>query len=346
MSVIEKLQKSGALKGGSFLSDSQFFNKKDFVTTEIPIINIALSGRVDGGLTSGLTFLAGESKNFKTMLGLILMKAYLKKYPDAYCLFYDTEFGTMPPYVAAMGIDTTRVWHQPIEHLEELKFKLSNALDAIDRGDKIFVFIDSVGNIASKKEVDDALDEKSVADMTRAKVMKSLWRIVTPLLTTKDIPCVAINHTYNTMELYSKAIMSGGTGGMYSANQVFIITKAQEKDGTNLEGYRFTINIEKSRFVREKAKFPFTVLYKGGIDRWSGLFDIALEGDFIKQISAQKYSTVDPETGEISEQSWKKKEMVGKNFWTPIITHPKFNEYLKERYQLGNDSLIQEEDTE
>lgn len=347
MSLIEKLQKSGALKGGSLLSDSQFFNKKDFIQTDIPIVNIALSGRSDGGLTSGLTFLAGESKNFKTMLGLMLVKAYLKKHSDAYCLFFDTEFGTMPPYVASMGIDTSRVWHQPIEHLEELKFKLSKALETIERGDKIIIFIDSVGNIASKKEVDDALDEKSVADMTRAKVMKSLWRIVTPSLTTKDIPCVAINHTYQTMEMFSKAIMSGGTGGMYSANQVFIITKAQEKDGKDLKGYKFTINIEKSRFVREKSKFPFTVLYEGGIDKWSGLFDIALEGGIITNISAQKYALVDQETGEIlEEKSFKKKEATGKDFWLPILQSEDFQNFVQERYQLGQDSIIKDEEEE
>lgn len=344
MSLIERLQSSGALKDASKLSESQYFNEKEAVPTEIPIINMALSGQIDGGLTSGLTFLAGESKNFKTLLGLMMVKAYMKKYPDATCLFFDTEFGTTPPYVETNGIDTDRVWHIPIEHLEELKFKISKILDKIERKDKVIIFIDSVGNIASKKEVDDALDSKSVADMTRAKVMKSLWRIVTPSLTKKDIPCVAINHTYQTMELYSKAIMSGGTGGMYSANQVFIITKAQDKEGTELLGYKFTINIEKSRYVREKSKFPFWVKYKGGIDKWSGLFDIALEGEFITKISAQKYSKMDPETGEVEEESFKRKEIDNKEFWIPLLQSEKFQEYIKNRYQLGKEAIFQDDD--
>ena len=89
--------------------------------------------------------------------------------------------------------------------------------------------IDSIGNLASKKEVEDAENEKSVADMTRAKSLKSLFRIVTPHLTTKNIPCLAINHIYMTQEMYSKPIVSGGTGIYYSANQIFIISKSQEK---------------------------------------------------------------------------------------------------------------------
>jgi hypothetical protein len=70
--------------------------------------------------------------------------------------------------------------------------------------------IDSIGNLASKKEVEDAENEKSVADMSRAKSLKSLFRIITPHLTTKNIPCLAVNHIYQEMGLYPKAIVSGG----------------------------------------------------------------------------------------------------------------------------------------
>lgn len=204
------MMKAGSVKASEVLSESTFFNIKAPVPTEVPIFNIALSGDVDGGLISGLTFLAGPSRHFKSLLGLIFVKAYMDQYKDAICLFYDSEFGITPKYLNTIGIDTSRVLHIPIEHLEQLKFDVSKRLAEIERGDKVIIFMDSVGNLASKKEVDDALEEKSVADMTRARVMKSLWRIVTPHLTTKDIPCIAVNHTYQTMEMFSKAVMSGG----------------------------------------------------------------------------------------------------------------------------------------
>lgn len=343
-SLLEKMQKSGAIKLSSVLSKSTFFNVKESVPTDIPIINLALSGRVDGGLSSGLTFIAGESRNFKSLLGLMLVKAYMKKHEDAVCLFYDSEFGITPEYIESNGIDTSRVIHIPIEHLEQLKFDISKRLDDIERGDKVIIFIDSVGNLASKKEVEDALEEKSVADMSRAKVMKSLWRIVTPHLTTKDIPCIAVNHTYQTMELYSKAIMSGGTGGMYSANQVLIITKAQEKDGKDLVGYNFTINIEKSRFVREKSKFPFLVKFEGGIDKWSGLLDIAIEAGFVVKPSMGWYSRIDMDTGEIEDKKYRAKETSSRDFWMPIISHKNFEEYAKSRYQLNGSSILQSDE--
>lgn len=340
-SLLERMMKAGSIKTTT-LEDSILFNKKDNIPTEVPIINLALSGKLKGGLLSGLTFLAGPSKHFKSLLGLVLVKAYMKKYPDAICIFYDSEFGITPDYIKANGIDASRVIHVPIEHLEHLKFDISKRLDEIQRGDKVIIFIDSVGNLASKKEVEDALDGKSVADMTRARVMKSLWRIVTPHLTTKDIPCIAVNHTYQTMEMFSKAVMSGGTGGMYSAMQVFIIGKAQEKDGSDLAGYKFTINIEKSRMVKEKSKFPFVVKFEGGINKWSGLLDLALESKHVIKPKNGWYQKVDGETGEVFDKSYREKDTNTAEFWEPILESPSFNEFVEKKFLVSSGSLVAE----
>ena len=343
--LLNRIKSAGSIKTASILSKSLFFNEKDQVSTEIPIINLALSGKLNGGLTPGLTFIAGASKHFKSLLGLMMVKAYMKKYEDSICLFYDSEFGITPEYITSNGIDTDRVIHIPIEHLEQLKFDIAKRLEEIKRGDKVIIFIDSVGNLASKKEVEDALDQKSVADMTRAKVLKSLWRIVTPHLTTKDIPCIAINHTYQEMALYPKAIMSGGTGGMYSANQVFIIGKAQEKDDDVLVGYKFTINIEKSRFVKEKSQLPFTVTYEKGINRWSGLLELAEQSGHITKPQKGWYAKVDSD-GVIEEKNYRKTDTDNREFWQDILTDKRFNDFLETKFRVSNNIMIQEEITE
>lgn len=178
------------------ISESNFFNERELVSTDIPALNIALGGSIHSGISPGLLIVAGPSKTFKTMMSLFMVSAYMKKYSDAVCLYYDSEFGSSPDYLSKFGIDLERILHIPIEHLEQLKFDMVKRLEEISRGDKVIIFIDSIGNVASKKEVEDAQDEKSVADMSRAKSMKSLFRIITPHLTLKDIPCIAINHTY------------------------------------------------------------------------------------------------------------------------------------------------------
>ena len=341
MSLLDKMLKAGAVKNSSVLSKSKFFDTKDPIQTELPIVNIAFSGSLQGGLIPGLTVIAGASKSFKTLLSLYCMKAYLNKYKDGIALLYDSEFGITPEYLESYNIDTDRVIHIPLEDVEQLKFDVTKRLNEVEKGDHVFIMIDSIGNLASKKEVEDAENEKSVADMSRAKQLKSLFRIITPKLTNKDIPCIAINHVYQEMGLFPKAIVSGGTGVYYSANQIFIITKSQEKDGTDLAGFKFTINIEKSRFVREKSKLPFTVLYETGIQKWSSLFELAIEAGHIAKANQGWYNIVNMDTGEIIEPKRRSKDIeTDDEFFEQLVQDPKFNEFVERKFKLtmaGND---------
>lgn len=338
------MQKASTIKETDILSDSKFFKDKDMIATEIPAINIALAARIDGGLTPGLTMWAGPSKHFKTCFSLLMAKAYLDKYEDAVLLFYDTEFGTPQGYFEAFGIDPARVLHTPITDIEQLKFDAANQIQEIKREDKVIIIVDSIGNLASKKEAEDALDGKSVADMSRAKQLKSFFRIVTPHLTIKDIPMVVVNHTYKTMEMYSKDVVSGGTGSYYSADNIYIIGRQQEKEGTELIGYNFIIKVEKSRYVREGSKIPITVSFDGGISRWSGLIDIALESGHVIKPNMGWYSRVDMDTGEIEEKKWRLKQTFDEDFWGPILKDPKFNEFIDNRYGISHGKIIQDED--
>lgn len=349
MSLLDKMLKAGSVKGSSVLAKSTFFNEKDPIQTELPIVNIAFSGSLKGGLIPGLTVIAGESKSFKTLLSLYCMKAYLKKYDDGIAMLYDSEYGITPEYLEGIGIDTNRVLHIPIEDVEQLKFDLTKRLNEIEKGDRVFVMIDSIGNLASRKEVEDAENEKSVADMSRAKQLKSLFRIVTPKLTGKDIPLLAINHTYKEIGLFPKNIVSGGTGIYYSANQIFIISKAQEKDGTDLAGFRFTINIEKSRYVKEKSKLPFKVMYDSGIQKWSSLFDLALESGHLTKANQGWYNMVDMDTGEIIEPKRRSKDIEQDDeFFQGLVEDERFNDFVERKFKLlmaDEEQDVREDDT-
>ena len=261
MSVMDKLKKNSKIKTTDILSDSIFFGQKTMVKTEVPMINVALSGDPDGGLTSGLTVLAGPSKHFKTSFALLMASAYLKEHKDAVMLFYDSEFGSPQSYFEAFGIDTTRVLHTPITDVEQLKFDLVGQLDNIERKDKVIIVIDSIGNLASKKELEDALNEKSV-------------------------------------------------------------------------------NIEKSRMVKEKSKIPVSVSWDGGVERNSGLLDIALAGGFVVKPNNGWYCMVDQETGEMVEPKVREKQTRTDEFWAPILGTKKFKEFLIKQYQIGHKSLI------
>ena len=339
MSIMDKLKKNSKIKTTDILSESKFFTEKDMTPTDGPMVNVALSGSVDGGVTPGLTVLAGPSKHFKTSFALLMAGAYLKRHPEAVMLFYDSEFGSPQSYFEQFGIDTSRILHTPIANVEELKFDLISQLENIERDDHVIIVIDSIGNLASKKELEDAKNEKSVADMSRAKALKGLFRMCTPYLTMRNIPMIAVNHTYQEIGLFPKAIVGGGTGIYYSADNIWILGRQQDKKGTEIQGYHFVINVEKSRYVKEKSKIPITVSWDGGVRRYSGLLDCALAGGYVTKPSNGWYATVDQSTGEVGPKV-RYDVTLSKPFWDPIFNDTDFKEFLKKQYSIGHQSLV------
>lgn len=346
MSLKEKLLKNTTVKLTSMLAESALYKAKDMIPTPVPMINVALSGRIDGGLTPGVTMLAGPSKHFKTGYALLLAASFLKKYSDGIILFYDSEFGTPQKYFETFGINTDSVVHTPVTDIEELKHDISVQLQNLDRSDKVMIIIDSIGNLASKKETDDAIEGKTVADMSRAKALKSLFRIVTAKLTLKDIPLIAINHTYKEIGMFPKDIVGGGTGSYYGADNIWIIGRQQEKEDGEIAGYHFVINVEKSRYVREKSKIPITLTYENGINKWSGLLDLAMEGGYIVKPKNGWYARVNKETGEMSTNMRAGDFIDNNEFWTTLLKETDLASFIENKYTLAMGSIIDEEGSE
>ena len=342
---MDKIKKNSTIKDSSIISESKFFTKKDMVQTKIPALNVALSGDLDGGFVPGLTLWCGPSKHFKSMFSLLMAKSYMDKYPDAVLIFYDCEFGTPEAYFKSLEIDMSRVLHVPIMNMEEFKFDCIKQLEGLERGDRAIFVIDSLGNMSSKKEMDDAIEGKSTQDMSRARQMKSIFRMITPYLNRLDIPMVAVNHIYMEMGLYPKAVVSGGTGIYLSSDNIYIIGRQQEKDGTELMGYNFIINVEKSRHVRERSKIPIQVKFEGGLSTWSGLLEMALEAKVVIKPSNGWYSRVD-EQGVVEDKKWRMKDTDSSEFWLPVLKNPLFKEFVEKTYKISNNQLISDAEIE
>ena len=151
--------------------------------------------------------------------------------------------------------------------------------------------------------------------------------------------------------LLENGLITHNTGIYYSANTIFIITKRQVKEGDALAGWEFVINIEKSRFVKEKSKLPFTVTYADGIKKHSGLFDLAVEAKFIIKASAQTWSQVDPDTGEILPAKKTKTIENDIAFLERLVAHESFKGYVKDKYMMtslsdSDEGFLDEDDLE
>jgi hypothetical protein len=167
--------------------------------------------------------------------------------------------------------------------------------------------------------------------------------MVTPHLTIKDIPMVVVNHTYKEIGMFPKDIVGGGTGSYYSAATIWILGRQQDKDGTEIKGYHFIINVEKSRYVKEKSKIPVSVSFDGGIQKYSGLLDIALEGGFVQKPSNGWYAKVNLETGELGDKL-RMSDTLNKDFWSDLLMNDKFKKFIEKKYQMAFSSIMDGED--
>lgn len=278
-SLAERMLKLSKNSKAVKASESEFMTKsQEAIDVKVPMLNLALGGDSRKGLVPGIVAITGQSKSFKTSFAFKIASEFLKSDKEAICIFYDCEFGTRESTMKMFDVDTERVIHIPFTNLEELSFDIMPRLEEIKKGDKVIFIVDSIGNAPSKKELDNALDGNSAQDMQRAKYLKSFFRMITPQITMKGLHFIGIGATYSTMDMFSKQVVSGGSGLMYSANSVFIITRSQNKNSKGeLEGYDFNINIEKSRDIKEGSKIPIKVKFDGGIFTYSGLLEHALE---------------------------------------------------------------------
>ena len=138
-------------------------------------------------------------------------------------------------------------------------------------------------------------------------------------------------------------VVTHNTGSYYSADNIFIIGRQQEKEGTEIVGYNFIINVEKSRYVKEKSKIPVTVRHDGGISRWSGLLDLALDSGHVIKPSNGWYSKVDTDTGVVEDKKYRIKETDTSDFWLSILKQKSFQDYVQNTYQIASGNIMQED---
>lgn len=337
-SILNRFKKISCVQESSIFSESDVYNT--IVSTETPIynLNLALSGKMYGegsGLLRGSIVFAGPSKTFKTLCALLCLKAFLDSDETAVGLIYDSEFSITNEYLSSFGLDTKRIFITPVTDLEKLKNDLINQIDSIEKNEKVMILIDSVGNLASIKEIQNSKDEKSEqVDLTRAKSLKGLYRMVVPRLNLKNITMISVQHTYNTLDIYSKPVVGGGTGSVYASNTVILFTRRKNPNKEE-EGIEFVMTIDKSRHILEGTKLPLTIPKSSIIKKYSGLFDLAVEYNFITQSGAWYEINC---LAEYQGKKIRKKEVENsKEFWDKIFTETNFKETVENAVNVSQD---------
>src|SRR5512143_24198 len=147
---------------------------------------------------------------------------------------------------------------------------------------KILIVLDSLGNLPTEKELKDALEGKNAQDMgTRAKVIRSLSRILTMPLAKAEIPMIVVNHTYTNASGYVPIeVPAGGEGVIYISSILVLLTKQVVKEELADKTKSVTGNIlkcrtTKNRVVPEGKIAEMKVDFETGVDKYHGLLDYA-----------------------------------------------------------------------
>lgn len=337
-SLASRLIKSAGKSMATVMTSSNMGDKKTLAQTSVPILNVMLGGDLDGGITAGITQLVGDSRTFKSNLCVEIAASWLENDPDSVVVFFDCEFGGMKAFKNRCPQHLDRIIHVPFEDIEDLNFQLVKMLEDVKLGEKVFFFIDSISQVASKKEVENALKSNEAADLTRARSMNSFFRIITPKLNIRNIPLFAINSFYeDTTSQYAEVIIKGGKQNFLSSDSIWFVTRSQEKDDNTKEllGWNFNYSMLKSRFCKEKAKMSIRVTYAGGIDPLSSMLELARESGFLLMPTMGFYQFNKEKLPGATERKYRMKELLmDPRLFDETLNHPEFRSFVRKKFSL------------
>lgn len=262
-----------------------------YIDTGSYTMNAALSGSIFGGMPNNKALiLAGESTTGKTFYALAIVKHFLEQNPTGQVIYFDTESAVTNEMLTERGIDLDRVAKSEPDSIEKFRSIAVKMLDRYmelpeDKRFPLLIVLDSLSMLPSKKETDDMTNEKDVRDMTKPQLIKGAFRVLRLKLARAKVPLIITNHVYAVIGAYVPTKeMAGGSGAKYAADTIVFLSKKKERDSEKeIIGNIITANMVKSRLTRENTKVETRVLYDGGLDRYYGLLDYAVEAGLVKK---------------------------------------------------------------
>ena len=275
----------------SKVSDGMLGSVNEHIDTGSYILNALLSGSLYKGLPSNkITAFAGESATGKTFFLLGLVKQFLIDNLDGGVLYFESESALTPEMIEVRDIDTKRFIQLPVATIQEFAQQASRVVDKHieSSGAPLLLCLDSLGMLSTDKEVGDITEGTNKVDMTKARIVKGAFRVLTLKLAKAGIPLLVTNHTYKQIgTMFPQDIMGGGSGLQYAASTIIFLSKRKEKIGTDVIGNIIHCKNFKSRLTKENKMVDVLLTYDEGLSRYYGLLTLAEKYDIIKKVSTR-----------------------------------------------------------
>ena len=251
-----------------------------FIDTGSYIFNGLVSGSIYKGVPGNkITAIAGESSTGKTFFCLGIVRHFLESNPDGGVIYFESESALSKDMIESRNIDSKRMIIVPVTTVQEFRTQAIKILDTYMKDKNqppMMMVLDSLGMLSTSKEMEDSEAGKETRDMTRAQVVKSIFRVLTLKLGKANVPLIVTNHTYDVVGAYMPTKeMGGGSGLKYAASNIIYLSKSKEKDGKEVVGNIIKAKLAKSRLAKENSQVAIRLYYDNrGLDRYYGLLEL------------------------------------------------------------------------
>ena len=295
MSFLNDVAKEIGNEYASLVSDGVAAgDTSNFIDTGSYVFNGLVSGSIYGGIPGNkITAIAGESSTGKTFFCLGVVQHFLESDPNAGVIYFESESALSKDQIEHRGIDSSRMMIVPVTTVQEFRTQSIRILDKYleqppsSRQPLMFV-LDSLGMLSTTKEVEDAEAGKETRDMTRAQIVKSIFRVLTLKLGKANVPLLVTNHTYDVVGSYIPTKeMGGGSGLKYAASTIIYLSKKKEKDGKEVVGNIIKCKTAKARLTKENNQVEVRLYYDKGLDKHYGLLELGEKYGLWKNIAGR-----------------------------------------------------------
>lgn len=349
----------------SFLNENALSKVDTWFDTGCYALNAILGGSCKtGGVPKGrIIGFSGPSQTGKTFIVNKILASAQKQ--GMFPVIFDTEIAIDENSTKGVGLDAEKTKYVPVDTIDQCRNQIGAFLDSVIENNakgKFIISIDSLGNLASQKELDDVAKDKSASDMgLRAKSLKSLFRTLTFKAAKAGVTILFTNHTYeDPASMYPTLVKSqaGGSGPVYMASILVQLAKRNEKEGegdtlfaeekkiaeaNKYSGVTLRALTVKNRFIPPFLEAEMYLSFKSGLNKYSGLLAMASSRGIVEQSGATY--TVGMNSGK-----YKKGDKLGyaKNFAKDPAFYeefiiPELDKMLESDYKYNANEQSQEE---
>ncbi len=265
-------------------------------------LNRIISGSFLRGIPQGrITNLAGSSGSGKSFVAANLVCAAQKA--GAYCLVVDSESALDDEFMTKIGVDVNDGYqYAEVTTISQVTKVISTFLKGYKKQEgesedapQVFILIDSLDMLMTDTELAHYEKGDSKGDQgQRNKQLKAMLRTFVQDIKKLNVALVCTSQVYKNQDVTNgEGVWIVSDAVKYAASQIILLSKLKLKDDSgkaqSYAGIRMKCEGYKTRFCAPFSLVTIEVPYETGMNRLSGILDIAKELGVIESRGAWNY---------------------------------------------------------